>query len=75
MEEMQPPVEEQTVELKKRLPKGIVELDNGNYRDLRAKNHYDKQVKLYSLCGCNSGKKHKWCCNGKQMVVIDTGTA
>lgn len=42
-------------------------------RDLRVKAKYDRQVKLYSPCSCGSGKKHKFCCNGKEMVVINTG--
>lgn len=42
-------------------------------RETRHKNAYLKQTKLYSPCTCGSGKKYKFCCNGKQMVVIDTG--
>jgi uncharacterized protein YchJ len=33
----------------------------------------DRQLKLYSPCSCGSGKKFKFCCNGKQMIVINTG--
>jgi hypothetical protein len=43
-------------------------------RDSRVKLKADKQLKLYSLCSCGSGKKNKWCCAGKQMVVINTGS-
>jgi hypothetical protein len=42
-------------------------------RDARVKLKADKQLKLYSPCSCGSGKKHKFCCFGKEMIVIDTG--
>lgn len=42
-------------------------------RDTRVKDHYEQQMKLYRPCTCGSGKKFKFCCKGKQMVVIDTG--
>jgi hypothetical protein len=35
-------------------------------RDLSAKERADKQIKLYSLCVCGSGKKMKFCCFRKQ---------
>jgi hypothetical protein len=41
-------------------------------RDVRTKEHYDKQNKLYSPCSCGSGKNFKFCCNGKQMIRINT---
>jgi hypothetical protein len=31
-------------------------------RDLTAKEVSDKQIRLYSPCGCGSGKKFKFCC-------------
>lgn len=31
-------------------------------RDLTAKERCEKQIKLYSPCGCGSGKKFKFCC-------------
>lgn len=31
-------------------------------RDLSKKEKAEKQIKLYSLCGCGSGKKFKFCC-------------
>lgn len=34
-------------------------------RDLTTKEIYTKQIKLYSPCGCNSGKKFKFCCYKK----------
>lgn len=48
--------------------KGVLQM-----RDLRVKEHCDRQLKLYSPCSCGSGKKYKFCCDGKQMVVINTG--
>jgi hypothetical protein len=42
-------------------------------RDSRVKLKADRQLKLYSPCSCGSGKKFKFCCNGKQMIVINTG--
>ena len=37
-------------------------------RDLTEKERMEKQIKLYSPCGCGSGKKFKFCCYvGKQM--------
>jgi hypothetical protein len=44
-------------------------------RDGRVKMKADKQLKLYSPCSCGSGKKFKFCCNGKEMVVINTDEA
>jgi hypothetical protein len=41
-------------------------------RDLKAKEACDLQIKLYSPCGCGSGKKFKFCCKGKKMFVINT---
>ena len=35
-------------------------------RDLTVKEKFDAQIKLYSLCGCGSGKKFKFCCYKKQ---------
>jgi hypothetical protein len=43
-------------------------------RDARVKMKADRQLKLYSNCSCGSGKKFKFCCNGKEMVVINTGS-
>ena len=34
-------------------------------RDLTAKEIADKQVSLYSPCGCGSGEKFKFCCRRK----------
>jgi uncharacterized protein YchJ len=31
-------------------------------RDLTAKEKADLQIRLYSPCGCGSGKKFKFCC-------------
>lgn len=31
-------------------------------RDLTPKERCDMQIKLYSLCGCGSGEKFKFCC-------------
>ncbi len=42
-------------------------------RDVRTREHYMKQQKLYSPCSCGSGKNFKFCCNGKQMIRINTG--
>lgn len=38
--------------------KGLVPVQ----RDLRAKEKAEMQIRLYSLCGCGSGKKFKFCC-------------
>jgi hypothetical protein len=43
-------------------------------RDSRVKLKSDKQLKLYAPCSCGSGKKFKFCCNGKKMVIINTGS-
>jgi uncharacterized protein YchJ len=32
-------------------------------RDLTALEKFNKQINLYSLCGCGSGKKFKFCCH------------
>jgi len=32
-------------------------------RDLSAKEHFEMQIRLYSECGCGSGKKFKFCCH------------
>lgn len=42
-------------------------------RDLTVKEATDMQIKLYSPCGCGSGKKFKFCCKGKPMFRINTG--
>jgi len=34
-------------------------------RDLTAKEKADMQIRLYSPCGCGSGKKFKFCCKNK----------
>lgn len=34
-------------------------------RDLTAKEKSDMQIRLYSPCGCGSGKKFKFCCKNK----------
>lgn len=62
-----------------KLPKGYVLTGNtlGKVpiiRDTRAKDHYDKQAKFYSPCTCGSGKKYKFCCKDKKMIIIDTGS-
>lgn len=37
-------------------------------RDLTERERFDHKIKLYSPCGCGSGKKFKFCCYvGKQM--------
>ena len=41
-------------------------------RDLREKKHMEEQLKLYALCSCRSGKKYKFCCKGKQMIIYNT---
>lgn len=35
-------------------------------RDLTARETFTKQIKLYALCGCGSGKKSKFCCRNKK---------
>ena len=35
-------------------------------RDLSTIERYNKQIKMYSPCGCNSGKKFKFCCFRKK---------
>lgn len=42
-------------------------------RDLREKTKAEKQLKLYKPCSCGSGKKNKFCCATKEMVIINTG--
>jgi uncharacterized protein YchJ len=32
-------------------------------RDLTVKERFEKQILLYSPCGCGSGKKFKFCCH------------
>jgi uncharacterized protein YchJ len=32
-------------------------------RDLTFKERMESQIKLYSQCGCGSGKKFKFCCH------------
>lgn len=44
------------------------------FRSTREKERYNQQTKLYSPCTCGSGKKYKFCCNGKQTIIIDTGS-
>lgn len=34
-------------------------------RDLSVKEKADMQIRLYSPCGCGSGKKFKFCCRQK----------
>lgn len=34
-------------------------------RKLTAREHMDRQIQLYSPCGCGSGKKFKFCCKVK----------
>lgn len=41
-------------------------------RDSRVKLHADNQLKLYADCSCGSGKKFKFCCKGKKMIVLNT---
>lgn len=41
-------------------------------RDTRTKEHCDQQLKLYAACSCGSGKKFKFCCNGKPMFTLNT---
>jgi hypothetical protein len=74
-------VDEKPVQLTPEPPKlpegftftGIFKGDIPVIRDSRVKLKADKQLKLYALCPCGSGKKNKWCCAGKEMVVINTG--
>jgi uncharacterized protein YchJ len=47
---------EQQMKLLKKM--GLIEVK----RNLTAKETYDKQIRLYSPCGCGSGKKFKFCC-------------
>jgi hypothetical protein len=49
------------------LAKGLVPVR----RDLRAKEACDLQIKLYSPCGCGSGK-YKFCCKDKPKFVFNT---
>jgi hypothetical protein len=35
-------------------------------RDLSGKEKRDLQIKLYSPCACNSGKKFKFCCKNEE---------
>lgn len=35
-------------------------------RDLTKTEEAKMQIRLYSPCGCGSGKKFKWCCKTKQ---------
>jgi uncharacterized protein YchJ len=35
------------------------------HRDLTVLEEYNKQIKMYSPCGCGSGKKFKFCCYKK----------
>lgn len=44
-------------------------------RDLTIKEDFEQQIKLYSPCGCGSGKKFKFCCKGKPMFVLNTDNA
>jgi len=32
-------------------------------RGLTAREKFDMQIKMYSPCGCGSGKKFKFCCH------------
>jgi uncharacterized protein YchJ len=34
-------------------------------RDLTLKEKFDQHIKLYSPCGCGSGKKFRFCCYHK----------
>lgn len=34
-------------------------------RDLTVKERHENQIRLYSPCGCGSGKKFKFCCRVK----------
>jgi hypothetical protein len=42
-------------------------------RELTAREKYDMKVKLYSPCGCGSGKKFKFCCYRKQKKMANNG--
>ena len=46
-------------QIPKRQKKFFVEIT----RDLTAKETYEAQIRLYSPCGCGSGKKFKFCCH------------
>lgn len=53
------------------LPKGYLFDENRRpYRYTRDIDHYRQQMKLYSACSCGSGKKYKFCCNGKESKEI-----
>jgi uncharacterized protein YchJ len=45
----------------------IAEDEKGNYvevrRDLTEFEKFKNKIALYSLCGCGSGKKFKFCCH------------
>lgn len=43
-------------------------------RDLTLKEKADMQIRLYSPCGCGSGKKFKLCCKTKGSSFTDGGT-
>jgi hypothetical protein len=44
-------------------------------RDLTAKEKCEKQIELYSPCGCGSGKKFKFCCHQKNQRFTITEIA
>lgn len=72
-----PPV--QVVPEPPKLPEGFSFTANNKngvpvIRDSRIKLKANKQLKLYAPCPCGSGKKNKFCCAGKQMIVINTGS-
>lgn len=46
-------------------PKGFIEVK----RDLTDKERTDMQIRLYSPCGCGSGKKFKFCCKKEEERV------
>jgi len=48
------------------IPKGQEKFFIPVKRDLSIKERFNSQIKLYSLCGCGSGKKFKFCCKDKK---------
>lgn len=54
VEQMTPEEKEKYVEIK---------------RDLTALEEAERQIKMYSPCGCGSGKKFKFCCYQKVLKV------
>jgi len=49
---------------------GVNDIEYKNHvlvqRDLTEREKYDQKIKLYSPCGCGSGKKFKFCCKKRE---------